>query len=62
MFIIDAIICASVSYPFAIRYLSFCDPILYLSFLGFQLKLPVGCDFQDVFQLHGSLTILRINR
>ena len=24
-------------YPFAIRYLSFCDPILYLSFLSFQL-------------------------
>ena len=27
-----------VSYPFAIRYLSFCDPILYLSILGFQLR------------------------
>ena len=27
----------SVSYSFAIRYLSFCDPILYLSILGFQL-------------------------
>ena len=26
-----------VSYPFAIRYLSSCDPILYLSFLGVQI-------------------------
>ena len=26
-------------YPFSIRFLSFCDPILFLSFLGFQLRL-----------------------
>ena len=25
------------TYSLAIRYLSFCDPILYVSFLGFQL-------------------------
>ena len=25
-------------YPFAFRYLSFCDPILYLSILGFRLR------------------------
>ena len=25
-------------YPFAIRHLSFCDPIFYLSILGFRLR------------------------
>ena len=29
----------SFTYPFALRYLSICDPILPLSFLGFQLRL-----------------------
>ena len=32
-----SILYLSVSYPFPICNLSFCDPILYLSFLGFQL-------------------------
>ena len=31
----------SFTYPLTIRYLSFCDPILYLSFLGFQLIILV---------------------
>ena len=33
----------SVCYPFAIRYLSFCDLILYISILGFQLKFFSHC-------------------
>ena len=35
-------------YPFAIRYLSFCDPILYLSIIGFRLYFAfvICCTFQ----------------
>ena len=31
------VIYPSFTYPLSIRYLTFCEPILYLSFLGFQL-------------------------
>ena len=31
-------------YPFSISFLSFCDPILFLSFLGFQLR---GANFSE---------------
>ena len=44
--ILSFVLFLSFSYLFAIRFLAFCDPFLFLSFHGFQLSLLEKADFE----------------